>query len=86
VTRRGPRLTESASTALQPRPIAVPSNQPPITSVAQCSSSMTRYAPMTIGAIDAVAMATGCEMRRRRRSTYAVVNANAVAPVVWPLG
>jgi hypothetical protein len=41
---------------------------------------------MTIGAIDAVAMATGCEMRRRRRSTYAVVNANAVAPVVWPLG
>jgi hypothetical protein len=33
-----------------------------------------------------MATALGIETRRRRWRTYAVVNANAVAPVVWPLG
>jgi hypothetical protein len=84
--RRAAPPDESASAALHVSAIAAPSNHPPTTSVAQCSSSITRYAPITVGAIDAIATAPGREMRRRRRSTYAVVNAKAVAPVVWPLG
>ena len=60
-------LRRLASAASHASPIAAPSIQPPITSVAQWSSAMTRYAPMRAGAPTPSATAASREIRPSRR-------------------